>query len=207
MKITTLVILCFFISGCATFRQWQSERQEMARVENNIYTAVINKENLVGRTSQQIVQEFGNSNNVNTTYSTLDYFYVDPSEIKYEFQLQVQNGVVTSVHYLAPYSVAPVEIVIHQETSESSSESPDEHKNKQRRKDHEEPASQQEQTAPQQIQTSSPGARLPILVESDELLEKSKKLQEECAKHDAQHNQMIQEMRNSGLDPARYGLK
>lgn len=113
MKKMVLLILCFSLTGCATLQQWQQEAQEAQRINSNIQNAVVQKLNLVGWNSQQIVQQFGNTNNVNTTYTTSgslqeeDYSYVDPSYNKYEFQLTINNSVVTSVHYTPPYNVSP----------------------------------------------------------------------------------------------------
>ncbi len=106
-----LLLLCFNLTGCATIRQWQQEVREQNRICYNIQNAVVNKENLMGRSLQQIIEEFGQPNGVDTTYNAFGavqdeyYAYLRSDNVKFEFQIMMGNGVVIAVHYMAPHDV------------------------------------------------------------------------------------------------------
>lgn len=90
------------MTGCA---EWQAWSVYIRKSTVNIQEVVEKKENLVGLTSQQIIDRFGATNDVNTSYNTagktefVRYTYVDPLNNTYSFRLTLTNDVVTSVDY------------------------------------------------------------------------------------------------------------
>jgi hypothetical protein len=106
-----VLIICLFFCGCATMRQMREQAQEAVRINANIQNAVTQKPNLMGWTSAQLVQQFGNTGNVSTTYNaagTLQdekYSCIDASNTKYEFEVILQNSSVTSVQYFPPHAL------------------------------------------------------------------------------------------------------
>jgi len=97
-------------------RLMQEQAQVSARIGANIENAVAQQTNLTGWTTEQLVQQFGQADNVGATYNVAGseqdekYIYLDGNSIKYEFEVTIQNGTVSSVHYSSPHTLPPDQI-------------------------------------------------------------------------------------------------
>ena len=115
--------MCLLLCGCMSAEQvrlMQEQAREQARINSNIQNAVIQKPNIMGWSGQQVVQQFGSTSAVSTTYNPAGteqderYYYIDPGNTKYEFEVSIVNGNVTSVKYFPPHALPPPPTVVVQ---------------------------------------------------------------------------------------------
>jgi len=118
-----ILMMCLLLCGCMSaeqVRMMQEQAQEQSRINTNIQNAVLQKPNLMGFSAQQIAQQFGSTSEVSTTYNAQGtqqdekYSYVDANSTKYEFDVSIENGLVTSVQYFPPYTLPPPPTVVVQ---------------------------------------------------------------------------------------------
>jgi hypothetical protein len=124
-----LLMMCLMLSGCMSadqIRLMQEQAREQARINSNIQNAVMQKPNLMGWSGQQIVQQFGSTSEVSTTYNQAGtgqdekYSFVDGSSTKYEFEVIIENGYVTSVQFFPPYTLPPPPTIVVQAPADDS---------------------------------------------------------------------------------------